>query len=59
MVHGLGRGLIFVLIQPEGSTAADVVGTFEALTASRPDPTLARLCARHPECRLRSRILAP
>lgn len=59
MVHGLGRGLIFLLIQPEGDTAADVVGTFEALAAARPDPALAQLCARHPECRLRGRVLAP
>ncbi len=59
MVHGQGRGLIFVLIQPEGDTGADVAGTFEAMPASLPDPSLAQLCARHPESRLRGRVLAP
>jgi len=59
MVHGLGRGLVFVLIQPDGDTAADVIGTLDALPGSRPDAALAQLCARHPESRLRGRVLAP
>jgi tetratricopeptide (TPR) repeat protein len=58
-VHGPGRGLVFVLIQPEGDTSADVAGTFESLVGSRPDHSLALLCARHPESRLRGRHLAP
>lgn len=58
-VHGPGRGLVFVLIQPEGDNTADVAGTFESLVSSRPDPSLSLLCARHPQSRLRGRQLAP
>jgi tetratricopeptide (TPR) repeat protein len=56
-VHGQGRGLVFVLIQPPDDPAADVAGTMAACSGAVTDPALALLCARHPEGRLRGRHL--
>lgn len=58
-VHGTGRGLIFVLLQPPDDGAADIAGTMDGRLGAIPDPALSLLCARHPESRLKSRQLSP
>ncbi len=56
-VHGRGRGLVFVMIQPPDDSSADIVGLVESGGAARPDQALSQLCARHAESRLKSRHL--